>query len=266
MLYFAHEMAVHILTFTYHVATVKLIAKFTYLLTEQLQMDGDDVISFKQWAHTDRTTIITREESMENFVDILCNQLDELTTHHYVSVAQASFLKTSKENLAADTILILLDFAENYAFVVQDSIQEFYWENRQATVHPAAVYYQSDGILQCLSMCVISNCLQHDTVSVYAFQDAILHHVNVNLPQIKRVLYFSDGAVAQYKNYKNFTNLMHYHEDFGFSAEWHFFATSHGKSVCDGVGGTVKRLAARSSLQSQHILTQKNYSNGHQPT
>jgi hypothetical protein len=32
-------------------------------------------------------------------------------------------------------------------------------------------------------------------------------------------------------------------------AEWHFFATSHGKSACDGVGGTLKRLAAEASLQ-----------------
>ena len=32
-------------------------------------------------------------------------------------------------------------------------------------------------------------------------------------------------------------------------AEWHFFATSHGKGPCDGVGGTVKRLAAHASLQ-----------------
>ena len=37
--------------------------------------------------------------------------------------------------------------------------------------------------------------------------------------------------------------------DFGIDAEWHFFATSHGKGPCDGVGGTIKRLAARASLQ-----------------
>ena len=43
-------------------------------------------------------------------------------------------------------------------------------------------------------------------------------------------------------------------------AEWHFFATSHGKGPCDGVGGTVKRLAARTSLQrpyDKQILTPK---------
>ena len=51
------------------------------------------------------------------------------------------------------------------------------------------------------------------------------------------------------KNRKNFINLCFHEVDFGVRAEWHFFATSHGKGPCDGVGGTVKRLAARASLQ-----------------
>ena len=32
-------------------------------------------------------------------------------------------------------------------------------------------------------------------------------------------------------------------------ASWSFFATSHGKSPCDGIGGTVKRLATAESLR-----------------
>ncbi|KMQ84659.1 hypothetical protein RF55_17363 [Lasius niger] len=38
-------------------------------------------------------------------------------------------------------------------------------------------------------------------------------------------------------------------QDFNIAAEWHFFPTSHGKGPCDGLGGTLKRLAARASLQ-----------------
>lgn len=38
-------------------------------------------------------------------------------------------------------------------------------------------------------------------------------------------------------------------EDFKVAGEWHFFATSHGKGPCDGIGGTLKRLARRASLQ-----------------
>ena len=41
-------------------------------------------------------------------------------------------------------------------------------------------------------------------------------------------------------------------------AEWHFLATSHGKGACDGVGGTVKHLAALANLQrpyNEQIIT-----------
>ena len=44
-------------------------------------------------------------------------------------------------------------------------------------------------------------------------------------------------------------NLCFHEEDFGVAAEWVFFATSHGKSPCDGIGGSVKRHAAKRSLQ-----------------
>jgi len=90
----------------------------------------------------------------------------------------------------------------------------------------------------------------HDTVTVYAFLEKLLNeYLKPELPHIEKVNYFSDGSGAQYKNYKNFTNLIHHDADFNLKAEWNFFATSHGKNACDGVGGTIKRLAARASLQ-----------------
>ena len=64
------------------------------------------------------------------------------------------------------------------------------------------------------------------------------------------------------------TNLVYHQDDFGIRAEWHFFATSHGKSACDGIGGTVKREAARASLRATttgHILTPQQLLNFHWP-
>ena len=66
-----------------------------------------------------------------------------------------------------------------------------------------------------------------------------------------------DGCAGQYKNCYNFSNLCHV-EDYGVPAEWHFFATSHGKSPADGMAGTVKRTATKASLQrpyEEQILT-----------
>ena len=44
-------------------------------------------------------------------------------------------------------------------------------------------------------------------------------------------------------------NLCTHKDDFGIDPTWVFFATSHGKSPCDGIGGTVKRLTTHASLQ-----------------
>ena len=40
-------------------------------------------------------------------------------------------------------IILLLDFSENCSFVCQDSVQGFYWNNNQATVH-AFTFYEKD--------------------------------------------------------------------------------------------------------------------------
>ena len=47
-------------------------------------------------------------------------------------------------------------------------------------------------------------------------------------------------------------NLLNHKKDFVIEAEWHFFATSHGKGACDGIGGCVKRNAYRASLQNRN--------------
>ena len=49
-------------------------------------------------------------------------------------------------------------------------------------------------------------------------------------------------------------NLCIHNTDFNFTVEWHLFATSHGKSPCDRIGGTVNRLVDRSSKQDRILI------------
>ena len=50
-------------------------------------------------------------------------------------------------------------------------------------------------------------------------------------------------------------SLANHKSNFGIEATWSFFATSHGKNSCDGIGGTIKRAVQRASLQSpQHPI------------
>lgn len=126
-------------------------------------------------------------------------------------------------------------------------------------MHPVVLYYKDDtNCLKSRSLCIISDCMAHTSLQVAVFQAEIVKEIKNTLPFVEKLYYFTDGAGGQYKNRKCFANLSKHKEDYGLDAEWHFFATSHGKSPCDGVGGTVKRCVRRASLQrtvQNQILT-----------
>ena len=139
-------------------------------------------------------------------------------------------------------------------------MQGYHWNKDQCTLHPVVIYYKNEQNEVVHPLCIISDDLDHETSFVHQLQKLVTDFIKQNLPQIKKIEYWSDGCAGQYKKFKNFINLCKHKEDFGLDALWSFFATSHGKSPCDGIGGTVKRKIARTSLQrpvSDQILTFK---------
>ena len=163
-------------------------------------------------------------------------------------------MKEIKEGPMDEQILDIADFGENYSFVLQDEVQGYHSTNSQATLHPFVVYHRfpvegnESTDLKEISFMVISDHLLHNTLVVHYFQSKLIKFLK-EIMSFKKVIYFSDGAASHYKIRKNFINLANHEADFGMPADRHFFATSHVKGPCDGVGGAVKRLAARASLQ-----------------
>ena len=210
-----------------------------------------DNIKYKQWVSTDRCNLIEHVEPFEQFIDSLCKNVVKLTRHHFIAKKQSEFLKSLKENVSSDNLINLCDFSENYSFVIQDEAQGFHWVNSQCTVHPFVVYFKDPVTNETKheSFCFLSPNLQHNTIMVYTFLTTLILYVKECHPNIKKIHYFTDGSSAQYKNRYNFSNICKHKQDFELDCEWHFFATSHGKSSCDGIGGTIKRSVAKASLQ-----------------
>ena len=103
--------------------------------------------------------------------------------------------------------------------------QGFYWNNSQATIHPFVLYYvdpEKETVCHEAFSC-ISNHMTHDIVAVHTFlQVLIKDHIKLRYPFIKKIIYFRDVSAIQYKNYKNFSNLLHHESDFSIKAGWHF--------------------------------------------
>lgn len=194
---------------------------------------------------------------MEDFVEGLCERLSKLKCHSFIAKQQSTFLKNLKDSLKIGEFIVLCDFAENYAFVAQNAAQSFHWNNDQVTIFTTVIYYKEVDELKHRSLAILSDNLNHDTVAVYEFQKIITNHLKENFKATK-IFYFTDGAPQHFKNKYNFANLLNHKNEFGIAAEWHFHASAHGKGPCDGIGGNLKRLAARASLQASsknQILT-----------
>ena len=185
----------------------KLRDDLTTLLDENLI----DNITFKQWVSVDRSTLETYTKSVDEFVDTFCEKLELLRPHSFIAAQQASFYSDCKAGLALREIVVTVDFAENYSFVLQDAAQGFHWNNSQATIHPFAAYFKKSGELCHLSFVIVSECLHHDTTAVHLYQRRFIAFLRSFLParsQPRKIIYFSDGAASQYKNRKKFHQSM----------------------------------------------------------
>ena len=221
--------------------------------------DNDSCIDYKQWKTTDRSELVIMTETIGDFIAILMRMLQKLTVHSYIAKSQAAYLAKVKNELNSTEVIVLGDFAENYQFVVQDEIQSFHWNKTQPCIQLLFITNQMENLSVILYICFISDDLVHDVDMIYHVMKLTVEHVKLNLsPEIETVHYFTDGCAGQYKNCKNFINICHHKHGFAVKCTSSFFATSHGKSRCDGIGGTVKRLTATASFHrttNNQILT-----------
>lgn len=221
------------------------------LLISSLNDNDVDQVKYKRWVGKPRANLETTELDSPEFVAEFCAKLQILLPHAFLTRKQANFVKNLRESLKKDEFLIICDFAENYAFLVQNAIGGFHWNNDSATLYTVAIYYKLNDIIEHRGLVIVSDCMVHDAIAVHVYAGIINEFVKTISDEPKKFYYCSDGAPSQYKNFKYITNLYYHLKDYGVLAEHHYFETSHGKSTCDGLGGTVKRAAARASLQMQ---------------
>ena len=69
----------------------------------------------------------------------ICQKLETFLLHDFLSKAQSQYYKKLKSESKPGEFLVTADFAENYAFVVQEAAQAFHWNYNQATLFPLVI-------------------------------------------------------------------------------------------------------------------------------
>lgn len=206
-------------------------------------LDVDENLTFRQWLKDDDKLV--RAKQTASAQEVLTKLEDKCTYflwHKYIQTKQACNFDTLKAKVTSSSIVIQIDFSENFTFKYQDEIQSAHWASRSCTVYCAVIYYRetpSDEV-KVASYACISDYMMHDKYSVVVFNDAVLRDFKAHHPAIdvKVINYQSDGCGQHFKQKYMLCYITTIPD---ISVNWHFTATSHGKGAVDGVGGCLKR-------------------------
>lgn len=188
---------------------------------------------------------ISVKEALEKFEeDFKCYR-----KHKYISNTQKAILKEKREKLRDSEALIVMDFSEKFCSKARREIQASYFGKKLIQLFTAKIYTNAESY----SFVIASDEQSQSKEVVYAYLKKIIAWLKDKNRNINHVIVFSDGCASQFKNKFNFLNLLHAQTDFGVTMEWHFFGTSHGKSECDGLGGTIKRGVHRRAQMFKFI-------------
>ena len=82
----------------------------------------------------------------------------------------------NRRKLKKGQILMVIDFAKNYAHVSQNEPQSAHWDRRQTTMHPICINFRCTedncNELVTLEMVCFTEDLKHDSLAVKTFEDA----------------------------------------------------------------------------------------------
>ena len=86
---------------------------------------SDTDINLSMWVWTDTANLITQSLQVVEFVNLLATAINDMTAHGYISKSQSTYIMNQNKNLDSDTCITMIDFAENYQYVLRDEIQSF---------------------------------------------------------------------------------------------------------------------------------------------
>lgn len=243
---------------------VKLLdGRFANLLEDA----GGQTVKWRKWCNKkykhdgkekSKKCIVTKTETVESFLAELKDETGSLAGHVFNASWQHDMYRKVTRDPPENTVIAVLDFAENYSCQSQDEVQSAHWAKDQVTLHPIVATYKcpdhGDHTVQ-EAVVIISNDLVHDGHAVQHFTELAIAHLQQNQKvQLQRLIEFTDGCSCQYKSKLPFADISFCQDDLGVRLERHYYGSRHGKGPSDGVSGVVKSAVRRAVVSRQRNI------------
>ena len=220
----------------------------------------DELVKWQKWATNasvildksgkektiNRKMLLETEGPLDQLLEELQEGLSTFAVHLFIARWQHQMYSGLTHGVPQKWLVTMMDFGENFTCYFQNEAQAAHWTQSQVTVHPIVTFYRcpDDDIITKESFVFISDDLKHDSNAVHHFTCLVVQRLMEQGLVFQKMVHFSDGCTSQYKGKTCFVDISFSETDMGIISERHFFGSRHGKSVCDGEIGIVKRSAA----------------------
>ena len=88
------------------------------ILEQVFQNKNIKSVTYKQWFNNSKPTLEKVTKSVDDFIPYFCEKMLELPPHSFIAYEQSKYSRQLKNDLKEGEFLIIVDFAENYAFLI----------------------------------------------------------------------------------------------------------------------------------------------------
>jgi len=213
----------------------------------------EKTLNYFQWETVESRIVKTEKtDTIRNIINELKRQTPTFLIHSFITHVQYMHFEECKQNASSSSIVLQVDFSENYRTAYQNEIQNAFFNYNQVGLFSAVVWSGSDT--EPISYALVSDDVSHDRYSIHVCLTEIILDLKKRFPVLKTINIFSDGASSQFKQRFSFTNLTFLSMDHNIELIWNFFSSGHGRGAVDGVGGTLKRLVWKGVLANQCVV------------
>ena len=191
-------------------------------------------------------------------VKMLKSKTPQYLSHVFIKRKQSAYFEYIKDNADDTTVVCQVDYAENFTLQYQDQVQSAHWSKKQISIFTAYTWLGGSGG-EGSSYGFVSNSTDHNKYSVIACLEILINEIASVMPDVRQIIFFSDGASSQFKNRYVVQYLTDIMDKTDLNISWNYFSTSHGKGVVDSIGGTLKRLVWFEILAGARVTSAKDF-------
>ncbi|KAJ8720534.1 hypothetical protein PYW08_005999 [Mythimna loreyi] len=181
-----------------------------------------------------------KTDTLQSLLASFKEELYNMKRHSFNITHQYKEYRRCIETLDERSVLIHIDFSENYLCKFGKEIQSMHFgaSKQQFTLHTGLLYARNNK----MPFASISPNNDHGPDAIWAHLQPVLKWIREKFPTADSIHFYSDGPTTQYRQKKNFYYFSKVTKELGFNySTWNFFEASHGKGAADGVGGALKR-------------------------